>query len=378
MDDKTRSILIASIRAALDNRMSGIAIDEADIIPVISIAKKQAIMPVLLAGLKNLGYGFLISKDLDKLEAKSSFDYIQRKESLREISQALDAASIDYIPLKGAALRDLYPNPCMRTSSDIDVLVRENDLDSAIEALEKHTSFKYYMKGHHDAHLVNQRLHLELHFSLLTNLDELDSVLQKSWENAHKTEVGSCYAFSPEYQLFYITAHAAKHFIKEGGVGIRPLLDIWILRTKTQYAENHVRALCEEAGIRGFYDMCCDLLSVWFKDRSHTEITNDFEDIVFSGGVFGSDHVKIVAHERKYSGTKYVVRRVFKSSKDIKEIYPVCERHPCLVPFYQAVRWTQLFKGSKRIAVRKELKEARELDPAEVEKYDRLMKTMGL
>ena len=376
MDDRTKSILIACIQAAFGNREIDISIDEGDLKPLCSVAKRQAILPVFIVGLKNIGCSALFDKDLSKLEARFTYDYIQRREALREISQALNSASIDYIPLKGSVLRDLYPNPCMRTSSDIDVLVRENDLTSAIATLEEHTSFKYFMTGHHDAHLMNTRLHLELHFSLLTNLEKLDSVLQKAWQYAHKTDVGSCYTFSPNYHVFYITAHAAKHFIKEGGLGIRPLLDIWVLRTKTQFDENAVRTLCEEAGIFGFYEMCCALLNVWFNDVSHTRDTKDFEDIVFSGGVFGSNHIKIVAHGRKYSGAKYVVRRVFKSSSDIKELYPVCMKHPSLVPFYQAVRWTHLLKGSKRNAVHKELREAWTLDPSEIEKYDRLMKRM--
>lgn len=370
--------LIKVIQVVFSDSAEPVALVEDEVKELMRIASRQSIQYIVITGIKKLGYENLLAEDTENLVAKASFDYIQRREALKEISQALESDSIDYIPLKGAVLRDLYPNPCMRSSSDIDVLVRQGDLVPAIDALEERTSFVYYKNGHHDVHLKNQRLHLELHFSLMTNIEKLDGVLQKAWQYAHKTGEGSCLAFSPEYQLFYITAHAAKHFIKEGGVGIRPLLDIWMLRAKTRYNADEVRALCEEAGILGFYDMCCNLLDAWFNDGAYSEATKDFEDIVFSGGVFGSDHIMVVAQGRKYSGAKYVVKRVFRSSKDIKELYPVCERHPSLVPFYQAVRWTRLFKGSKRAAVRKELLEARALDPAEVEKYDRLMKTMGL
>lgn len=70
------------------------------------------------------------------------------------------------IPLKGAVLRYIYPAPELRTSSDIDVLVKEEDLESAVAAIENATDFKMLRKAYHDISMVNSQVHLELHFTI--------------------------------------------------------------------------------------------------------------------------------------------------------------------------------------------------------------------
>ena len=377
MDRIISETLLSTIRVAFDLQKNNVFVDDEIFEKLLVVSKRQAVLPIVLYGLQK-GNHFTFSDELKRIEAKNTYDYVQRKESLRQLYQVLDEEGIKYIPLKGAELCNLYPHPSLRTSSDIDILVNENDIELAKQTIEKKTSFRFYLKAHHDLQFVNERVHLELHFSLMTNINRLDNVLKESWYYSTESGYGARCVFTPEYQVFYITAHAAKHFIKEGGVGIRPLLDIWLLRNKTEYNEEIVRDLCNSAGILGFYEMCCNLLGVWFEGSRHSKETSDFEDLVMAGGVFGSERVKVLSYQRRGSNHNYIFKRVFCSSKDIKENYPVSGKYPVLVPLYQVVRWTHLLRSSKRKAVRAELRQAHSLDPAEVEKYDRLLKKMGL
>lgn len=57
-------------------------------------------------------------------------------QELRRTCDLLEKAQIDYMPLKGAVIRSLYPEPWLRTSGDIDILVK--DADRAAKLLEKH------------------------------------------------------------------------------------------------------------------------------------------------------------------------------------------------------------------------------------------------
>ncbi len=371
--------LISIIRAAFGLEYNEIDLSKEDVSSLVRIARRQSILYIFALGLKNMGYSDLLSEQLkDYCENKTVYDFVQRDEALKVVTKTLEETSVSFIPLKSAVLRELYPKPYMRTSADIDVLVHEDDLKKAVEALESKTAFRCIKRGHHDMHLINQRVHLELHFSLMTNLEKMDDVLGRAWEYSVSIGTGKEYHFSPEYQVFYITAHAAKHFIKEGGVGIRPLIDLWLLRTKTTYDEDAVKSLCKEAGILGFYDVCCDLLSVWFNDGCYSDVTESFEELVFSGGVFGSEHTQIISRRRRNRGAKYALKRVFRNSSDIKELYPKSKDHPILIPYYQVARWTHVLNPAKRRQAREELKHANSIDQAEIEKYDALMKTMGL
>ena len=63
------------------------------------------------------------------------YRYEQLNFALGEICQTLEEAKIPFMPLKGSVIRPYYPEPWMRTSCDIDVLVHEEDLDRAVAAL---------------------------------------------------------------------------------------------------------------------------------------------------------------------------------------------------------------------------------------------------
>lgn len=373
----TRRKLLALVKAAFEKDVEAIELTIDDVRAIQDIATRQSILYVIIVGLKNMGYSNLVSDLMSKYEPKTVYDYVQRKESLKAIARALDDASISFVPLKGVDICNLYPKPCMRTSSDIDILVQEKDIKKSIKAIESDTDFRFLQRTHHDAQFLSKRVHLELHFSLLANIKMMDVVLDRAWDfvvpNAENRR-----QFTPEYNIFYTVAHSAKHFIQEGGIGIRPLLDLWLLRSKTDYVENKVDELFIEAGLIGFYKTCCSLLDAWFDSKPYSDIDKELEELVFSGGVFGSEHTKVMSRKRKNKGAKYVFSRVFRSSDDIKEFFPICEKHPSLIPFYQVVRWTHLISPSKRRKVASELRQARNLEQSEIERYDNLLKSMDL
>jgi predicted nucleotidyltransferase len=378
MDNNISEVLFSVIRAAFDLPVVSVDINADGFKALEIIAHKQKIVPIITAGLKKLGYSEHISKSLFAEESKSVYDYTQRMVSLAEITDALESSSIPYIPLKGSVIRELYPQPEMRTSSDIDVLIHLEDLDKAIRVLESKTSFKYYKKERHDAHFVNQYVHLELHFSLEYSVEKISDALSNPWDNTISSEKPYRYVFTPEYNMFYIVSHAAKHFIQSGGIGIRPLLDIYVLRTHTDFDNNKVKLFCESAGILGFYNSCCKLIDVWFNGDVHDENSRLFEELVLSGCVFGSQHLMIVSKKRRDSGKKYIRGRIFKTSEELGNYYPKCRKYPILVPYYQVVRWTKVFRLNKTKAYFSEFKQANSIDKTEVEKYDKLLKAMGL
>jgi hypothetical protein len=74
----------------------------------------------------------------DKFKKKQILAMYRHEKSvyaLGRITQALSDAEICFIPLKGAVISALYPKSYQRTSCDIDILVHENDLEKAQEAM---------------------------------------------------------------------------------------------------------------------------------------------------------------------------------------------------------------------------------------------------
>ena len=89
---------------------------------------------------------------------------------LGRLRKVLNEAKIPFIPLKGSVLRRYYPEPWMRTSCDIDVLVHEEAVDQAAQIIVDKLGYAYEKKQYHDISLMSDGgVHLELHHTIKEN-----------------------------------------------------------------------------------------------------------------------------------------------------------------------------------------------------------------
>lgn len=300
---------------------------------------------------------------------------------LQEICRILEENKIKHIPLKGSVIRKYYPEPWMRTSCDIDILIQKNDLDSAIEAIEKEGG-KYEETQTHDAHIwMPSGVHLELHFDLIESdvAEKSAKVLEKAWERATP-----CDNF--EYQLkfddaffyFYHIAHMAKHFLI-GGCGIRPFLDIWILKQYDSFCVKEVDELLKQADLLTFAQNAEKLSKVWFGDAVHDSTTREMEDYIVKAGVYGSLDNQIALTQTKIGGKrKHLLSRIFLPYSLLKSSYPILEKYPILFPFYQVVRWFRIVFGKNKKRAFKELKSIASTKDERKERLLLLCNNLGL
>ena len=233
MTTELRDKLFAVIRAGMDLSSDQINLSAEDCKELMQVGARQSILPIIHRGLRKSNAPVDVVKECDRARLRDTKQYILQNDALNKIRAALDDAQIPYIPLKGSVLRYLYPIPELRTSSDIDVLVQDDDLEKAVYAIENATSFVNKKRNYHDISMVNSQVHLELHFSILENMENIDRQLSRVWEYVVPAE-GSRYKLTPEYQIFHIVAHMSYHMV-HGGLGIRPFLDLWLLRKKNTY-----------------------------------------------------------------------------------------------------------------------------------------------
>ena len=149
---------------------------------------------------------------------------------LTKLCGALEQAEIPFIPLKGSVLRQYYPEPWMRTSCDIDVLVHEENLKRTISYLTEHLGYSYESQSSHDVSLFSKNGNrIELHYDILGDnvIDSVETVLKTIWDVVEKSDNKRYqYKLPDEMFYFYHIAHMAKHFVSTGSCGIRPFLDI--------------------------------------------------------------------------------------------------------------------------------------------------------
>ena len=283
---------------------------------------------------------------------------VQRQEAAQAtFSDALEKAAIDHIALKGAVLRKLYPEPYMRSSCDIDILVREKDLERALEVILPLMPCETTDKRGHDIMLkYGGGLVLELHFSLAEDHDRTRSVLDTVWDNAVLCDgKNHTYEMTVEFFTFHLLSHAAHHFVS-GGCGIRPFIDLYLTLLKLSPDMQKVFSLCRECGIETFSKNALHLMRVWFDGYEHTDTTLMMQNYLFPAGSFGNLYTKMAMYKSISGGkAKYVMRQIFPPVKDMTLPYPVLKKAPVLLPVMWIARLLRLLfsertaKGIKKI-----------------------------
>jgi len=270
------------------------------------------------------------------------YRYQQLNYESERIFKTLEEAKIPYLPLKGTIIRRYYPEPWLRTSCDIDVLVHESDLVRSIELLVSTLSYEDKTLNYHDASLYTQTgFHLELHYSVQEDLKNADLLLADAWNYALPVSDGSYrYQFRDDFFLFYFFAHASKHFLS-GGCGVRPLIDLYLLRQKMPYDAVALETLLKKGGIQQFANAMEKLGEVWFGQAEADKNIAAMGKFVLSGGVYGHFGNRIsVGRAMKGSDFRYMLSRLWMPYRLLKIKYPVLKRHKWL--FLAAQVWRLL------------------------------------
>ncbi len=378
-----QDIFVDILRAELNETELDVSIKEKLTLEVVSalfaLSKHHDLAHVISSCLyKN---GVLTDKELlakyRREEIASIYRYEQMKYAYEQICSALDDALIPYVPLKGSIIRAYFPNESMRTSCDIDILINEQNLDLAIQALVK-KEYTAGDKNYHDVSLYSPtNVHLELHFSIQENNDKLDEVLKDAWGYAKQSK-GSCYVFTNEFFIFHMFAHMSYHFL-EGGCGIRSLMDVWVMEHKMGLNYSQAQTLLERAGIYKFATEMSKLANICFSNCPKNEFTDTLLFYILNGGVYGSEENNIAMQKGATKSTfGYSLKRLFMPYKNMVVLYPILKKLPFLLPFCWVARFFKmLFKGKMKKAV-KEIKTAQQLSNDDVQKLKQMKERLQL
>ena len=379
-------ILISLLRSQIagsEEKIPTDKIDESVLAELFRIAKIHDVSETLFMALVDCGVLYDGHELFEKFTDAEDIAYLRLKRlehSFLTITETLERAGVDYIPLKGSVIRKYYPSPLMRMSADIDILVKEEMLDEAVRALCENDGYKVTSKkSFHDISLyTSDDMHLELHFNIMENNGIADGVLSRVWDYAapvsHKKHE---FALSPEFFAFHIITHMVYHFVN-GGCGVKPFSDLWIFRERVGYDEDVLLGLCRECGIDRFYLNARDLALVWFGGKEHTEITRSMEAHVIHNSICGDVEKGVATRQTAKGGRfRYVMSRIFMPYSQLKIRYRTLEKFPILLPWFEMVRWFEFLLGDKKRAKR-ELKMSKRMTAEKMKSIKEFYTSVGL
>ena len=223
--NEINGILFSLIRSALTSTQireeKKILVTNEGINDLLTLAIRHDIAQLVVLGLKKNG---MLTENSEQQYQQLIYKAVYRDGKIRyefdKICAILEKEKIPFIPLKGSVIRDYYPESWMRMSCDIDILIHEETLERAVNVLECNLDYKADNRvAYHDISLfAPSGVHLELHFNIKENMDNIDRLLTDVWQNTVTSKQANeyCYSMTPEFFVFHHVCHMAHHFVRGG------------------------------------------------------------------------------------------------------------------------------------------------------------------
>ena len=377
--NSTLSALFNLIRVALTNDKTPLQSD-IDWHSVYNVAQAHRVTALVYYGVKNLG----VSLDTD---VKNKFEESVFKHTLidterdYEISRVLNAfeeAGIDHAPLKGLVVRGFYPHTEMRTLGDVDILIKESDIEKASDILNG-LGFTFELESSHELKWrKGQTLVLELHKKFIGNgipkyyhhYEDVDSFLTRK-DSSHKLEMNPCDL------MVFLTVHIAKHYIS-GGIGLRHFIDLYVLGVlNPNEKESYIIAELSKLGLDDFYRSIKRMLSCWFENTEYDEISSLMTRKILASGTFGNSDSRFIANTAKKSRRSMFLEAVFLPYQQMEKKYPVLNKCPFLLPVFWIVRIANVLV-KKQDKVKWYKRKMKMVSAQGIKKYNEELKLVGI
>ncbi len=308
----------------------------------------------------------------------------QEIESQR-IFQILNSHDIRFIKLKGIVIKNLYPMPYMRTSSDIDICMRKNDRERSRTLMAEagytlDTSIDY-----HDEYSKNNFFIYELHSSITSSKSEYAQLFSEPFSKSITDSDGTNYQLHPNYFYLHLLIHLLNHFVT-GGCGIRQLCDLYIFeKAHPDLDMDFIGNITEDYQLTEFFNTIRNLSCSLFESKELSKDETDIADFIFRSGERGSTnlrHISWLSDDKHITWTfgkkcKYFISLWFPGVSTMKKRYPILEKLPFLLPFC----WiTRIFRAvfRNRNALKEQRNEIRRLNSDELKEAKRIRKLAGL
>lgn len=329
----------------LGNYINGIKCDELDFSNIDmerfnELARIHKLSGVYYSCIKDMNVDQKIIQSLEMGFYAQLALYQRRNMVQHMLKELFDNNDIDHIWIKGSQIANMYPNPELRTMSDLDIVIEEKNREK-FHRLILNKGAKYKMEDSDETVRVYRiyDVNLEIHTNLVSPKNWINGVDFGEYFSdvfSHKVSVGGCsYVLEEEYNIIYSIFHIAKHFYGNG-CGIRMVLDLPVLiRNSENLNWVDLWKELDSIKLKGFAGRIFMLCDEWFgesgvKYNSKFSFANRemLEDYIISGGVYGfegrnTDAVKI-KHQgsRKNGGYSYfrgLISWAFPSYKEMRQ-----------------------------------------------------------
>ena len=327
---------------------------------------------------ENIKMAFLKQLQLDVM-----LDARQNSE-MKLISDKFDELNLDYMPMKGIIIKNIYPTSDMRRMSDIDILTRIG-MEEEYKKVMLDLGYEFIRNKTNEYVFKKSVISIELHRYLITpGNDDLFSYYDTGWKFAKK--IGACrHQMSAEDEFIYLITHFVKHY-RNAGCGIKPLIDIWVYKNNSELDMEYINEQLQKMNLSEFAENLFRLIKVWFEGEAADETMLEMTKFIVLSGEYGTSENSSAAkslrdkHDKggKEEGRiKLWLKIIFLNKKGMASKYPILNKLPFLLPFLWVYRVFDvvLFKRGR---IKHQNQNVNNRFGENVSRYDEHMKMVGL
>ena len=320
-----------------------------------------------------------------------------QRECVKEIVRKFENNGITYVLLKGYQLKELYPNPDLRTMGDIDILISPENRDVVHEIFLSEGYQKDYGEGAVWTYRYNNvifEIHTSLVFETIQNGINYDTYFKNATHCLIKKDDTYRRYIKPEIEFIYLMFHLAKHMCTFGA-GIRMIMDIalYIMKHEKKLNWTFIQTELKNLKLMKFTSYIVNLIKEIFQistvfpvKKCDRELLFEMQEYILTGGIFGFNRPYSISYLRRGISTQNInnkllikcrayLKLIFPTRKYMTFFLPQVEKHIMLLPVAWVIRWKRTFNNRKYV---KDRLEGMNNNTEEARKQYYLLKKIGL
>lgn len=278
-----------------------------------------------------------IAEFLKKALIQSTVLSVKQLSAVEELSSAYEKKQLYNLIAKGTKTKTRYPNDVLRSMGDIDLLYKPIQ-HKEVYNLMLNLGFGDYQEGRkNDTYTRDKYIIVEAHRQLVSTESRFTDYLDKVWERAVLCkDTKFTYEMTLEDEFIYNIIHLSEHF-KDGGVGVRFVMDIWVYN-HIQMDRNYLNTELEKLDLLDLYNTFSRLAEYWFGDGESDELLEKLGEFIFSSGIFGNrENVASLAVDDG-GKLKSLIKSCFPNLKAMASMFTWLDKYPFLLPFAWILR----------------------------------------
>lgn len=309
-------------------------------------------------------------------------------QQLNRLYSLFESNGIDYMPIKGAVIKALYPQPEMRIMGDADILIRQEQYPRIRELLLEFGMQEDDVSDHRYT-WHNDNLELEMHRRLIPSQNtDFYRYYGDGWKLAQKEGDGTVRRMRTEDHFVYLLVHFAKHY-RVCDVSAKHICDFWVYRKAyPNMDETYIREQVAELHLTEFYLNILDVIAWWFTGTEPTPAAEVITDTVLYGSPYSVEEsnalVSIIRRTNRTGSVKksqrqFLLHRIFPNAGALSARFPVLKRCPVLLPVFWIVRWVSaIFSREQRQRGLEYSRGILDSNQEKVAEYERNLRQAGL